>query len=81
VRVRRVKVHLTGRAGVIGSTVASACRDSDITPLILDNFSTGRADFVARRECYEGDVADGPLVDRIFRDPPPTSPRSFTAPP
>ena len=36
--------------------------------MILDSLVTGRREFVADREFYEGDIADGPLVDRIFAE-------------
>jgi UDP-glucose 4-epimerase len=65
-----VKVLITGGAGYIGSTVASACLDAGVTPLILDNLVTGRREFVAGRLFYEGDIADGVLVDKIFADHP-----------
>jgi UDP-glucose 4-epimerase len=62
----RVKVLIAGGAGFIGSTVASACLDSGITPVIVDNLSTGRVEFVRDRIFYQGDVSDGPLIDKIF---------------
>jgi UDP-glucose 4-epimerase len=65
-----VKVLLAGGAGFIGSTVASACLDSGITPVILDNLTTGRAEFVRDRIFYQGDIADGAVVDKIFGDHP-----------
>ncbi|SEM28853.1 UDP-glucose 4-epimerase GalE [Streptacidiphilus jiangxiensis] len=65
-----MKVLITGGAGFIGSTVASACLDAGITPVLLDNLVTGRAEFTEGREFYEGDIADGELIDRIFEDHP-----------
>jgi UDP-glucose 4-epimerase len=65
-----VKVLIAGGAGFIGSTVASACLDAGITPVILDNLSTGRAEFAGDRLFYQGDIADGPLIDQIFADHP-----------
>jgi UDP-glucose 4-epimerase len=65
-----VKVLIAGGAGFIGATVASACLDAGITPVILDNLSTGRAEFVRDRIFYHGDIGDGPLVDKIFADHP-----------
>lgn len=65
-----VKVLIAGGAGFIGSTVASACLDNGIVPVILDNLVTGRAEFAADRIFYQGDIADGPLVDKIFADHP-----------
>ncbi|OLE29270.1 MAG: UDP-glucose 4-epimerase GalE [Catenulispora sp. 13_1_20CM_3_70_7] len=64
------KVLITGGAGFIGSTVASACLDAGLTPVILDNLSTGRREFTAGRIFYEGDIADAALLDRIFADHP-----------
>lgn len=65
-----MKVLITGGAGYIGSTVASACADDSIDVVVLDNFSTGRREFVRGRTCYEGDVADPVLLRRIFADHP-----------
>ena len=65
-----MKVLITGGAGFIGSTVASACLDNGITPVILDTLVTGRREFTEGREFYEGDIADGPLIDRIFAEHP-----------
>jgi UDP-glucose 4-epimerase len=61
-----VKVLITGGAGYIGSTVASACIDVGITPVILDSLVTGRREFGRGRHIYEGDMADGALVDKVF---------------
>jgi UDP-glucose 4-epimerase len=63
-----VKVLIAGGAGFIGSTIASACSDAGITPVILDSLVTGRREFAAGRPFYEGDICDGPLVDRIFAE-------------
>lgn len=65
-----MKVLITGGAGYIGSTVASACLDSGIVPVILDNLHRGRREFVRDHHFYEGDIADGALVDRVFADHP-----------
>jgi UDP-glucose 4-epimerase len=65
-----LKVLIAGGAGYIGSTIAFACLDSGISPVILDSLVTGRREFTAGREFYEGDIADGPMVDRIFAEHP-----------
>ncbi|NJC66879.1 UDP-glucose 4-epimerase GalE [Planosporangium flavigriseum] len=65
-----MKVLIAGGAGFIGSTVASACLDNGLTPVILDNLSTGRAEFTRDRIFYQGDIADGALIDRIFAEHP-----------
>jgi UDP-glucose 4-epimerase len=61
-----MKVLITGGAGYIGSTIASACLDRGLVPVILDDLSTGRKEFVADRHFFFGDVADGDLVDQVF---------------
>lgn len=65
-----MKVLVTGGAGYIGSTIASACLDEGIQPVILDNLVTGRREFTDGRVFYEGDIADGPLLDRVFAEHP-----------
>lgn len=65
-----MKILVAGGAGYIGSTIASACVDAGISPIILDNLVTGRRQFAAGRAFYEGDIADGPLIDRIFIEHP-----------
>lgn len=65
-----MKVLITGGAGYIGATIASACEDAGITPVILDDLSTGRADFCTGRAFYDGDIADAALLDRILADHP-----------
>ena len=65
-----MRVLIAGGAGYIGSTIASACLDSGIKPVILDSLVTGRRELAAGREFYEGDIADGQLIDRIFAEHP-----------
>ncbi len=65
-----MKVLITGGAGYIGSTVASACEDAGHSVVILDDFSTGRREFVGDRPLYEGDTADTALLDRLFQEQP-----------
>lgn len=63
-----MKVLITGGAGYIGSTVGSALLDAGHDVVIVDDFSTGRREFVAGRTYYEGDIADSALLDRIFTE-------------
>lgn len=65
-----MKVLIAGGAGFIGSTIGSACLDTGITPIILDNLSTGRVEFARDRIFYHGDIADGDLIDKVFADHP-----------
>jgi UDP-glucose 4-epimerase len=37
-----MKVMIAGGAGYIGSTIAYACSDAGISPVILDSLVTGR---------------------------------------
>jgi UDP-glucose 4-epimerase len=64
------EVLITGGAGFIGSTVASACLDAGLVPVLLDNLSTGRREFTEGRIFYEGDIADPLVLDRIFAGHP-----------
>ncbi|MGN6379301.1 MAG: NAD-dependent epimerase/dehydratase family protein, partial [Gaiellales bacterium] len=65
-----MKVLIAGGAGYIGSTVVSACSDAGISPVILDRLVTGRREFAAGHAFYQGDIADGGLIDRIFAEHP-----------
>ncbi|MDL4775899.1 MULTISPECIES: UDP-glucose 4-epimerase GalE [Thermomonosporaceae] len=65
-----MKVLITGGAGFIGSTIASAFAERGVTPVVLDSLVTGRAAFAAGKIFYTGDIGDGALLDQIFRDHP-----------
>jgi UDP-glucose 4-epimerase len=65
-----LKVLITGGAGFIGSTVASACLDAGIEPVTLDSLVTGRREFARGPEFYAGDISDGALIDKIFGEHP-----------
>lgn len=65
-----MKVLITGGAGYIGSTVASALEDYGHVPVILDSLVTGTPVFTQGRLFYHGDIADAFLLQRIFADHP-----------
>lgn len=65
-----MKVLVAGGAGFIGSTIASACSDAGITPVVLDNLKTGRREFAVGHAFYEGGIEDDVLIDRIFDEHP-----------
>lgn len=65
-----MKVLVSGGAGYIGSTVASACLDAGIEPVIVDSLVTGRREFTRGRHFVEGDIADGAVIDRAFAEHP-----------
>ncbi|WP_183101443.1 UDP-glucose 4-epimerase GalE [Nocardioides pelophilus] len=63
-------VLITGGAGSIGSTIASAMVEAGHRPVILDDLSTGRREFLRGRAAYHGDIADRALVRRIVEENP-----------
>jgi UDP-glucose 4-epimerase len=65
-----VKVLVTGGAGYIGSTTATALEQAGHTPVILDSLVTGPRAFVRDRIFYEGDIADRGLLGRIAAEHP-----------
>lgn len=65
-----MKILVTGGAGYIGSTIASACLDAGHTPVIVDDLSVGAAAFVRNRAFYRGDFADPAVLDAAFADHP-----------
>lgn len=65
-----MKVLVTGGAGYIGSTIASALEDNGHTPVILDSLVTGQEVFTKGRAFYKGDIADRALLERIFKEHP-----------
>ncbi len=65
-----MKVLITGGAGYIGSTIAACCVESGITPVILDDLSTGLREFAKLYDLYVGDIADVELLRKIFSDHP-----------
>lgn len=65
-----MKILITGGAGYIGATIASACIDAGHTPIIVDDFSTGREAYVAGRICYRGSITDGQLLAAIAHSHP-----------
>jgi len=65
-----MKVLVTGGAGYIGSTICSAMLDAGHTPVILDSLVVGKQEFTRGRIFYQGDIADGALLERIFSEHP-----------
>ncbi len=65
-----MKFLITGGAGYIGSTIASAMEDTGHTPVILDSLVTGRMEFTAGRIFYKADIADAAAIEQVFRQHP-----------
>lgn len=63
-------ILITGGAGYIGSTTATALTQAGADVLILDDLSSGPVQFTAGRTFYQGDIADRALLERIRRDHP-----------
>lgn len=65
----RLPVLVTGGAGYIGSHAVWALRDAGWPVAVIDNLSTGFR-FVLPPDVplYEGDIADGDLIARIFSE-------------
>jgi UDP-glucose 4-epimerase len=63
---------ITGGAGFIGSNLADRLLAEGVEVVIVDDFRTGRREFVRhlvsepRVALYEGDVLDQPLLERAF---------------
>ncbi len=65
-----MKVLITGGAGYIGSTIASALEDRGHQPVILDSLVNGRIEFTEGRVFYHGDIGDKALLERVVREHP-----------
>ncbi len=65
-----MKYLITGGAGYIGSTIASALIDAGHTPIILDSLITGREEFTRGRIFYKADISDRAALQQVFREHP-----------
>ncbi len=66
-----MRVLITGGAGFIGSHVAERLLGRGDHVLVVDNYATGRRDNLTPRQnltLVEGTIADGALVQRLFRE-------------
>jgi UDP-glucose 4-epimerase len=61
-----MKVLVTGGAGYIGSTIASALEDNGHTPIILDSLTTGTRAFIHGRHFFQGDISDSQSLEAVF---------------
>lgn len=72
----QIKILLTGGAGYIGLHTALSLIESNMQPIILDNFINSNVNGIKRIEkltnqeikYYEGDVRDSRLLENIFLD-------------
>ncbi|WP_040162217.1 UDP-glucose 4-epimerase GalE [Nigerium massiliense] len=60
---------VTGGAGYIGAHVVRAFLDEGITPVVIDNLSSGHAEFIPDGVAFvEGDITDTALVEQILTE-------------
>jgi UDP-glucose 4-epimerase len=65
-----MKILISGGAGYIGSTIASALEDNGHTPVILDSLVRGRPEFTKGRIFYKADIADKDALHNILKEHP-----------
>jgi UDP-glucose 4-epimerase len=65
-----MKVLVTGGAGYIGSTIASALEESGHIPIVFDSLISGMKEFTKGRIFYEGDIADFKILQQIIYENP-----------
>lgn len=63
-----MKVLVVGGAGYIGAHMVKWLARAGHEVVVLDNLSTGQRAAVRYGTLVEGDLADAPLLDRLFRD-------------
>ncbi|WP_247217245.1 UDP-glucose 4-epimerase GalE [Synechococcus sp. C9] len=61
-------ILVTGGAGYIGSHTCKALAQAGLTPLVLDNFSTGHPWAVQWGEALTGDLADREWLQAVFQN-------------
>lgn len=62
-----MKLLVTGGAGYIGSHVTRQLAEAGHEVVVFDNLSTGKAHAVLGAELVVGDLADGAMLDALFR--------------
>lgn len=66
--MKEKKILVTGGAGYIGSHIVLALEHGGYTPVILDDFSSGRAELVQGRQIVTGDIGDRACVAAVLKD-------------
>ncbi|MEP7353166.1 MAG: UDP-glucose 4-epimerase GalE [Acidobacteriota bacterium] len=61
-------VLVAGGAGYIGSHTCKVLKQSGMTPIVLDNLSTGNNWALQFGPFYQGEISDAALVDRIAKE-------------
>lgn len=60
------KILVVGGAGYIGSHMVKILQRSGLTPIVVDNLSTGYSDAVRDAELMVGDIADPVFLAQVF---------------
>ena len=68
--MRQNCILVTGGAGFIGSQVNKQLHQAGYSTVILDNLSCGNRESVIKGHFIQGDIDDGLLLKKIFRDFP-----------
>ena len=63
-----MKILVTGGAGYIGSHMLGALHDENYEVVCFDNLSTGHRDLARCENFIEGDLADKPLLNKVFKN-------------
>ena len=66
----RPAVLIAGGAGYIGSHTAKFLLQNNITPVVLDNFSTGNRFAIRYGPCHEGSISGASLIARLADEYP-----------
>jgi UDP-glucose 4-epimerase len=74
-----MKVLITGGAGYIGSQFVRNCSAQEITPVILDNLSTGHSWAVAAERFHKEDLSDKDALVKVLRTEGPEAVVHFAA--
>lgn len=73
------RVLVTGGAGYIGAHTCRALHMSGFDPLVIDNLSTGHADFVKWGQLFVGDLRDQDVLNQVFQSFNPVAVIHFAA--
>ena len=63
-----MKAILFGGAGFLGSSLNHTLKDNGITPIIVDNFSVGKKEFLNGFDYLEADILKKELIEKILSD-------------
>lgn len=70
---QKTKVFVTGGAGFIGSNIVDALLEREMTPIVIDDFSTGERENVNQSAVmYQQDIRDIVGLEEIFKTYRPT---------